>query len=154
MTPKQRAVAIRALITKAGIAPRDVSVRSDRNSLDITIKNLSVGYEKIYDICKEFERVHTDGFEILAGGNIFVSVSHDWKMIADFCDIVEKEIRSEVMTKGFVVWQGIEIGKNDARFQVVANGHSIDKHRCWTFNEAVECAVRELLKTGIPSKEG
>lgn len=72
---------VRKALKERGINSRQVSVRSDGNSLSIRIKDLAVCAEMVSDIAKQFERIDYCQItqEILCGGNYFVSVSYDWQ---------------------------------------------------------------------------
>lgn len=72
---------VRKALKQKGITSRQVGVRSDGNSLNIRIKDLSVCAEMVSEIAKKFERIDYCHLtqEILCGGNYFVSVSYSWE---------------------------------------------------------------------------
>lgn len=87
MTNKERTQAIKAELKKAGYTVKQVSVRSGNcgysDKTDITVKDLSCNINEIRKICASFERIDYDQYngEILAGGNTYISVQWDWKLI-------------------------------------------------------------------------
>lgn len=77
--PKEIAVKIRKLLAAEGIPARSVSVRSDGNSVDVTIKDAAVGSDKVRAIAGQFEKIdrcQVSG-EILSGGNTYVLTKHE-----------------------------------------------------------------------------
>ena len=87
MTNKERTQAIKAELKKAGYGTKQVSIRSRycgySDATDITVKDLNCNIEKIRKICEKFEKIDYDKYsgEILAGGNTYISVQWDWKVI-------------------------------------------------------------------------
>jgi len=87
MTNKERTQAIRAELKKAGYGTKQVSVRSRycgySDATDITVKDINCNIEEIRKICEKFEKIDYDKYsgEILEGGNTYISVQWDWKVI-------------------------------------------------------------------------
>lgn len=88
-----------ALKKQFGLTSRDVSVRSKRGSIDITLKTVkALPYmKKIKNISSQHERYQLDQATqtILRGGNTFVFVNLDWK----FRDRLVKQIEAEISKK-------------------------------------------------------
>ena len=73
---KQKAAEIRSQLKTLGYTSRDVSVRSDHNSLDITIRRNGLKVKAIRDIANGAEKIDRCDFsgEILSGGNTYVFI--------------------------------------------------------------------------------
>lgn len=97
---KVKASEVKSLLKKNGIETKKISVRSDWHSINITLKDLSLPITKIEKIVKiEFEKIdrcHVSG-EILAGGNTFVFVDFDSKVVHE---AVEQKV-AEMISEGF-----------------------------------------------------
>jgi hypothetical protein len=82
-----RIVEIRNKLKKMGYSSRQINVRGGKcsSSIDIKIKDLSIDSDYIREIVSAFEKIHYDEYsgDILAGGNIFVRVSYDWRVLHD-----------------------------------------------------------------------
>lgn len=81
---KEKAKAVRKEIKRLGYSSRRISVRSDYNSLNVTIKDLTIcaeDIEKITNYAEQFEKIDRceRTYEILSGGNSFVFVDTDWE---------------------------------------------------------------------------
>lgn len=81
MNRQDAAQNVRDELKKRGINSRRVSVRSDYNSLDIRIKDLSVCADMVSEIAHKHEKIDycPVSQEILSGGNFFVSVQYSWE---------------------------------------------------------------------------
>lgn len=88
MTNKERSTAIRNELKKLGYNSRQVSVKSGycgySDYSHITIKDLSVDFQKVENACMKFEDVDYDiSGEILQGGNTYIRVEYDYKTLDD-----------------------------------------------------------------------
>lgn len=110
---KQKAAEIRNQLKTLGYTSRDVSVRSDHSSLDITIRRSGLNVKAIRDIAESFEnirRCEASG-EILSGGNTYVFI----RFSDDVRDAVAAQVRAAadvagLQTKG---WARFTIGKHE-----------------------------------------
>lgn len=83
MTRRENAAKeVRDELKRRGITPRQVSVRTDSNGINIRIKDFSVCAEMVEEIAKKHEKIDYCQVtqEILCGGNFFVSVVYDWQV--------------------------------------------------------------------------
>ena len=86
-TNKEIGAEIRAKIKAAGIPARSVSVRVQyagySTSINVRIKDISVGRKQVEKIAKEYRDVSYDerSGEILEGGNTYVFVDYDYEMM-------------------------------------------------------------------------
>lgn len=82
MRSVEAAKEIRKKLKELKISPKQVSVRSDSISVNVSIKDLSINLDKIKSIAKCYE--HIDRCEIsgetLLGGNLYISVDYDWRV--------------------------------------------------------------------------
>lgn len=99
---KNEANLIREELKKLNISNKQVSVRSDYNSVNLSIKDISIDAKQIEEIAKKYEKVHYCEItqEILSGGNSFVFVSYDWKVERDIKESKEfAELKEKVLPK-------------------------------------------------------
>ena len=73
---KQKAVEIRSQLKTLGYGARDVSVRSDHSSIDVTIRRNGLNVKAIRDIANSAEKIDRSAYsgEILSGGNTYVFI--------------------------------------------------------------------------------
>lgn len=86
-SPAEDAAKIRAALKARGITSRQVSVKSSSfsmgSAIDVTIKAPGISVKMVREIAETFERVSRCEItgEILSGGNRYVSVTLDWRML-------------------------------------------------------------------------
>ncbi len=153
-SPKEIAVKIRKLLATEGIPARSVSVRSDGNSVDVTIKDAAVGSDKIRAIAGQFEKIDRcpASGEILSGGNTYVSTKHDWQLVAVVEKYVAGMFAAEITAKGWGVWNGYQIAREDGgRWTAIKTGDtgSVLDSRCWDMAAAVSRVTQEALRSGV-----
>lgn len=91
-TRKQKAIYIRNELKALGYNSRHISVKSRiagySDAIDISIKDLSINIREIDAIARECEEVRYDEYsgEILSGGNTYIHVNYDPKIICDKTD--------------------------------------------------------------------
>jgi hypothetical protein len=126
---------VREELKRRGINSRRVSVRSDYNSLQISIKDLSICCDEIEQIARKHEKIDYCPIsqEILSGGNFFVSVSYSWeaekkaKTDPAYIDLHEKISQKLNTLSGNT---GVEILPGFVCF-LSQNGHSIQATIEW-----------------------
>nr|DAV45700.1 MAG TPA: Large polyvalent protein associated domain 29 [Caudoviricetes sp.] len=85
MTDKERLAAIRKELKEHGYNNRRVSVRfSGYSAIYVTIKELAINKKEIENIAMKYESYSRDERtgEILSGGNTFVFVDYDYRLVA------------------------------------------------------------------------
>jgi len=120
----EKAKLIREQFKKLGINSRQVSVTAPYyGSIRVSVKDLSVNIEQLQQIASQYETVHYCHVsqEILSGGNTFVSVSYDWKVLAEAkkteeYKALEKMVEEKLSTiegnSGVEVVKGFRVFKN------------------------------------------
>ena len=153
---KQKAVEIRNQLKTLGYGARDVSVRSDHSSLDVTIRRSGLNVAAIKRIANSFEnirRCEASG-EILSGGNTFVFV----RFSDDVRDAVAAQVRvaadaAGLQTKG---WARFTIGKHEYEIStdrpqvrvVLCGSNGIGSNlggMLWSIDQAVDAIVNHNL---------
>lgn len=125
MSTKEHAAAIRAELKKNGWSSRDVSVRAEcysmGSTIHVTIKNPGVPLSPVTRIAEVHERVdrceHTG--EILSGGNRFVRVGYDSRVMREMAAPIAEKLRTVDAERGTIVdvgngweaWKGKESGE-------------------------------------------
>lgn len=152
--PKEIATKIRKLLAAEGIPARSVIVRSDNNSVNVTIKDAAIGSDKVRAIAGQFEKIdrcQVSG-EILSGGNTYIFAKHDWELVAVVEKYVAGKFAAEVATKGWGVWNGYQIAREDnGRWTAIKTGDEgrvLDSH-CWDMAAAVSRVTQEALRSGV-----
>ena len=152
---KQKAVEIRKQLKTLGYSARDVSVRSDHNSLDITIRRNGLNVKAIKAIAEAFDPVHrceVSG-EILSGGTyIFIRFSDE---VTDTMTQLVKKLANDagLQAKGwarFTVGEHeYEISSDDRRVRaVLCGGNGIGSNlggMLWSVDQAVAAVVNHQL---------
>lgn len=89
---KQKAAEIRSQLKTLGYTSRDVSVRSDHNSLDITIRRNGLKVKAIRDIANGAEKIDRCDFsgEILSGGNTYVFIRFSDEVTDAMTQLIKK----------------------------------------------------------------
>lgn len=153
---KQKAAEIRNQLKTLGYTSRDVSVRSDHSSLDITIRRSGLNVKAIRDIAESFEnirRCEASG-EILSGGNTYVFI----RFSDDVRDAVAAQVRAAadvagLQTKG---WARFTIGKHEYEIStdrpqvrvVLCGSDGIGTNlggMLWSIDQAVDAIVNHNL---------
>lgn len=153
---KQKAAEIRNQLKTLGYTSRDVSVRSDHSSLDITIRRSGLNVKAIRDIAESFEnirRCEASG-EILSGGNTYVFI----RFSDDVRDAVAAQVRAAadvagLQTKG---WARFTVG--DYEYEISTEGERVNAVLCgsngigsnlggmlWSIDQAVDAIVNHNL---------
>jgi len=153
---KQKAAEIRKQLKTLGYSARDVSVRSDHNSLDITIRRNGLNVKAIRDIANSYEnirRCEASG-EILSGGNTYVTVGFADDVWDAMTQLVKKLADDAgLQTKGwarFTVGEHeYEISSDDRRVNAVLCGsNGIGSNlggMLWSVDQAVATVVNHQL---------
>lgn len=153
---KQKAAEIRNQLKTLGYTSRDVSVRSDHSSLDITIRRSGLNVKAIRDIAESFEnirRCEASG-EILSGGNTYVFI----RFSDDVHNVVAAQVRAAadaagLQTKG---WARFTIGKHEYEIStdrpqvrvVLCGSDGIGSNlggMLWSIDQAVDAIVNHNL---------
>lgn len=153
---KQKAVEIRSQLKTLGYGARDVSVRSDHNSIDVTIRRNGLNVKAIRDIANSFEnirRCEASG-EILCGGNTYVTVG----FADDVTDAMTKLVRSAADAAGLQSksWARFTIGKHEYEIStdrpqvrvVLCGSDGIGTNlggMLWSIDQAVDAIVNHNL---------
>lgn len=84
MTDKERLAAIRKELKEHGYSNRRVGVSYDGYAIRLTIKELAIEMKEIESIAMKYESYSRDERtgEILSGGNTFVFVDYDYRLVA------------------------------------------------------------------------
>ena len=151
--PKEIAAKVRKLIAAEGIAPRAVSVRSDGNSVRVTIKDAAVGSDKVRAIVGQFEKIDrcpVSG-EILSGGNTYTFASHDWELVRKVEQYVGQQVAADITAKGWAVWQGFQVAREGGVWTAIKTGDvgRVLDSRCFDMAAAVSRVVQEALRDGV-----
>jgi hypothetical protein len=153
---KQKAAEIRKQLKTLGYSARDVSVRSDHNSLDITIRRNGLNVKAIRDIANSFEnirRCEASG-EILSGGNTYVFIRFSDEITDAMTQFVKKLANDAgLQTKGwarFTVGEyEYEISSDDRRVRaVLCSSNGIGSNlggMLWSVDQAVAAVVNHNL---------
>ena len=106
VSAREKAKVIRAKLKEWGFSGRDVSVRSSRGCVDISIKTDAISTEAVEKIAKPHEEISRCEYshEILSGGNTFIFVSYDYEWLRDKAAPVKAKL--EALNDG----DSIEIG--------------------------------------------
>ena len=88
---KESAKELRSKLKEIGYNRNMVSVTSDYDSINVTVKSIEVDFKKVEKLANSYESFRTDERtgEILCGGNTFVFVSYDYKLDLTE-DLIEK----------------------------------------------------------------
>ena len=80
----QRLVAIRKELKEHGYNNRRVGVRYDGYAIWVTVKEFEIDIKEIENIANKYENYSIDERtgEILQGGNTFVFVDYDYRLVA------------------------------------------------------------------------
>lgn len=153
---KQKAAEIRKQLKTLGYSARDVSVRSDHNSLDITIRRNGLDVKAIKAIANSHENVsrcEASG-EILGGGNTFVFIRFDDEVTETMTQLVKKLANDAgLQTKG---WARFTVG--DYEYEISTEGERVNAVLCgsngigsnlggmlWSIDQAVAAVVNHQL---------
>lgn len=84
MTDQERLAAIRQELKEHGYSNRRVGVSYDGYAIRLTIKELAIEMKEIENIAMKYENYSRDERtgEILSGGNTFVFVDYDYRLVA------------------------------------------------------------------------
>lgn len=84
MTDKERLAAIRKELKEHGYNNRRVGVSYDGYAIRLNIKELAIDKKEIENIAMKYENYSRDERtgEILSGGNTFVFVDYDYRLVA------------------------------------------------------------------------
>lgn len=96
-TTKTPAATIRTeLRAELGVTARQVSVCSDHGSLSLVIKAPGIKLKAVEEIANRQQRVRRCEItgDILQGGNTFVSVTFDWKLLEDAAQPIVQWVES------------------------------------------------------------
>jgi len=153
---KQKAVEIRSQLKTLGYGARDVSVRSDHNSIDITIRRNGLKVKAIRDIANSAERIdrcEASG-EILSGGNTYVFV----RFSDDVTDAMTKLVRSAADAAGLQSkgWARFTVGEYEYEIStdrpqvrvVLCGSDGIGTNlggMLWSIDQAVDAIVNHNL---------
>lgn len=94
MNTKEAANELRkTLKTRFGYTGRDVSVRIDGSAIRVSIKRRGIALDTIEEAANPFARIDRCNItgEILSGGNRFVTVEYDFKLLRTIRDEVRAE---------------------------------------------------------------
>lgn len=152
---------IREELKAIGIKPRQVSIRRDGSSANVTIKDLSVEYDKVNEAAHKFEKIDRCEYsgEILCGGNRFVFVDYDWRVESA---AKETELYKELLAKAEAALA--KIGENDSHGEEIVPGYVIFKvdwrlqasvkwsQNCWEHPGSVSSIALELYKAKLQGK--
>lgn len=152
---KQKAAEIRKQLKTLGYSARDVSVRSDHNSLDITIRRNGLNVKAIKAIANSAEKIdrcEASG-EILSGGNTYVFIRFSDEVTSAMTQLVKKLADAGLQTKGwarFTVGEyKYEISSEDRRANAVLCGsNGIGSNlggMLWSVDQAVAAVVNHQL---------
>jgi len=89
MELKEIAKNIREELKKHGITTKQVSVKSKYSGyesiINIIIKDLTINKKIIENIVKKYEKIRWDDYtnEILEGGNVFINIDFDYKVLKE-----------------------------------------------------------------------
>lgn len=153
---KQKAAEIRSQLKTLGYTSRDVSVRSDHNSLDITIRRNGLKVKAIRDIANGAEKIDRCDFsgEILSGGNTYVFIRFSDEVTDAMTQLIKKLADDAgLQTKGwarFTVGEyEYEISSEDRRVNAVLCGSNGSGSNLggmlWSVDQAVEAIVNHNL---------
>ena len=153
---KQKAAEIRSQLKTLGYTSRDVSVRSDHNSLDITIRRNGLKVKAIRDIANGAEKIDRCDFsgEILSGGNtyVFIRFSDD---VRDSMTTLVKKLADDagLQTKG---WARFTVGEYE--YEIYSDDRRVNAVLCgsngigtnlggmmWSVDQAIEAIVNHNL---------
>lgn len=84
MTDNERLAAIRKELKEHGYNNRRVGVSYDGYAIRLNIKELAIDIQEIENIAMKYENYSRDERtgEILSGGNTFVFVDYDYRLVA------------------------------------------------------------------------
>lgn len=132
------AAKIRAALKAQGITSRQVSVKSESfsmgSSIDITIKVPGISKSRVEEIANNYERISRDDAtgEILSGGNRYVTVNFDWKLLNEtaqeflpWLNALEATGMSNPMLPVPQEWAGVQgyhVGRQSAYRYTLTNG--------------------------------
>ena len=130
------AAKIRAAHKAQGITSRQVSVKSESfsmgSSIDITIKAPGISKSRVEEIANNYERIRRDDAtgEILSGGNRYVAVNFDWKLLNETAReflpwLNALEITGNSMLPVPEEWAGVQeyyVGRQSAYRYTLTNG--------------------------------
>jgi hypothetical protein len=157
-TTKETAAIIRkAIKTQLGHTAKEVSVRAKDSSVNITVKFAHIMSAPIEELARGYARIsrcERTG-EILGGGNLYINVSHDWRLSSELFT----ECKQALLDAGYdqrpdytadpkpeiVTWRGIKIYYSNAWIGEFPNGHT--EILCHSYlDNAARCAAAMLLK--------
>lgn len=160
MTTTEHAKAIRTALKSQGITSRQVSVRSSLysmgSSIDITIKDASIGLTTVEDIAKGHEHVRRCELsgEILNGGNRFISVDYGHGSLDQLRAALGHDVDTactEASNSPGVITPitnhiGVSCSASD-RFQLWADGHCVGSS-LWNAGEVTDRAAFITARDG------
>ena len=153
---KQKAVEIRNQLKTLGYGARDVSVRSDHSSIDVTIRRNGLNVKAIRDIANSAEKIDRCAYsgEILSGGNtyVFIRFSDD---VRDSMTTLVKKLADDagLQTKG---WARFTVGEYE--YEIYSDDRRVNAVLCgsngigtnlggmmWSVDQAIEAIVNHNL---------
>lgn len=153
---KQKAVEIRSQLKTLGYGARDVSVRSDHNSIDITIRRNGLKVKAIRNIANSAEKIDRCAYsgEILSGGNtyVFIRFSDD---VTDAMTKLVKKLADDagLQSKG---WARFTVGEHE--YEISSESQRVNAVLCgsngigsnlggmlWSIDQAVAAIVSHNL---------
>ena len=153
---KQKAAEIRSQLKTLGYSAHDVSVRSDHNSLDITIRRNGLNVKAIKAVANSYENVSRCEIsgEILSGGNTYVFIRFSDEVTDAMTQLVKRLADDAgLQTKGwarFTVGEHeYEISSDDRRVRaVLCSSNGIGSNlggMLWSVDQAVAAVVNHQL---------
>jgi len=100
------AAQIREFLKKNKLTNRQVSVKSDHNSVTVTVKTPIPNYKALKEFAQSLEKIDRCSItnEILLGGNTYVSVSFDWEMAARVQAEAEQAMKKDGTWCGYKIY--------------------------------------------------
>jgi len=98
---KEKAQELRKELKAHGITGKDVSVRTDHNSIEVKIKNMSIDIRKVEELATKYQSIDRDEMsgETLSGSE-FVFVSYDWEILREeskkYFSVAEKVLNTKI----------------------------------------------------------
>lgn len=153
---KQKAAEIRSQLKTLGYGARDVSVRSDHNSIDITIRRNGLKVKAIRDIANSAEKIDRCAYsgEILSGGNTYVFIRFSDDVRNSMTTLVKKLANDAgLQSKG---WARFTVGEYE--YEISSDGRRVNAILCgkdgcgtnlggmlWSVDQAVDAIVNHNL---------
>lgn len=133
------AAKIRTALKAQGITSRQVSVKSESfsmgSAIDITIKAPGISKSRVEKIANAYEQISRDEVtgEILSGGNRYVTVNFDWKLLYETAQeflpwLSALELTGNSMLPVPESWEGLQgyhVGRQSAYRYTLTNGEQM-----------------------------